>query len=336
MRVNKNARQCLLSFQRVVAFFCVLLLFSFIGIATLFTSTIYASGAKSIQAASTAAVPVDTGTPTNTPTSSPTDTPTPLPTDTPIPPPTNTPIPPPTNTPVPPPTNTPIPPPTNTPDPRPPTTPLTPTSTSAAVAPVGTPPGAPSRPTTPGPITPSAQATGSTGGAVLPPTLTGTTMSPTAITQDHSTAQDAAGKNSLSTSAVLVVGALGLIATALLAGFAWRRRQESHAQQKKQSQQVVAPVYSAVPNNDFVTNYAQYVQNASSVVEPPASPDDKPPAQENGVYEEPARVPDTPIPPPGMVNNAVDPFLEAMMRQAQMGLFAVPGKEENRLHSESY
>lgn len=295
----------------------MLLLFAFIGIATLFTSTIYASDAKSIQATGMAAVPADTGTPTDTP------IPPPPPTDTPVPPPTNTPVPPP------PPTNTPVPRPTSSGGP--PTTPLTPTSTSAAVAPVGTPPGASSRPTTPGPITPSAQATSSTGGAVLPPTLTGTTISATATTQEYSTAQDAAGKNSLSTSAVLVVGALGLIATALLAGFAWRRRQENHAQQKKQRQQVIAPVYSAVPNNDFVTNYAQYVQNASSVFESPASPDDRPHAQENGVYEEPARVPGTPIPPPGVVNNAVDPFLEAMMRQAQMGLFAVPGKEESSL-----
>jgi len=258
-------------------------------------------------------------TPTDTPIiPTPTNTPiVPTPTDTPIPPtPTATPIvPTPTDTPTPPPTSTPVPTatattaPTNTPTvPRITPTPIVkPTSTSAA----GFPPGGKTQQTTPTPTPSRPTVTGTPSSAGLPPGTTDVVASPTTATNTVLGGATITAQNNgnilLPSVPEIAIGSSVVGAATLMGWYVWRRRQGGllSAEHTAQSLQ------SSMP-------YAQPTQTGGGIGT----------VRENGShYQQGWMVPETPLSQHIPMGDA-DTSLETIMRQAQMGLFALPNKEE--------
>ena len=239
----------------------------------------------------------------------------PTPTDTPIiPTPTDTPIiPTPTDTPIPTATMAPTSTPTIQPTPKAtPTTITKPTSTSVAgVVPPKATPGS-----TPTPTPPILTVKGTPSSAGLPPRTTNVVSSPTAGTNTTYgsaaiTAQDN-GKMLLPTTPELAIGSSVLGAAALLGWYVWRRRQGS----------VLPYSLAQTAQSNIASSYDQPIQARANMGM----------VQERGARYQPepgnqGMIPETPLPQQALLSNA-DMSLETIMRQAQMGLFALPNKEE--------
>ncbi len=330
MRARNNAGKRLLALQRGIALFCILILFVFIGLLfsvspRTYAHSVYTSIGNVAARRKRTPIPLPTLTfilPTPTTPIFPTPTNTPI-----FPTPTNTPIfPTPTDTPIlPTPTNTPIPTattaPTNTPTVRAtPTVVVKPTSTSAAgILPPNATPGGTLPKTTPTPTPPILTVTGTPSRAGLPPGTTNVVSSPTVGTNTTYgsaaiTTQDN-GKALLPTAPELVIGSSVLAAAALLGWYVWRRRQGnllSAAYPLAQTPQ--SNIASPMP-------YDQTIQARGTI---PIVQEQRPRYQPDIMNE---MVPETPVPLQALMSNA-DMSLETIMRQAQMGLFALPNQEE--------
>ncbi len=327
----------MLALQRGIALFCILILFVFIGLLfsvspKTYAHSVYTSIGNVAARRKRTPIPLPTltfilPTPTTPIFPTPTDTPIfPTPTDTPIfPTPTDTPIfPTPTDTPIiPTPTNTPIPTatmaPTNTPTVR--TTPtivVKPTSTSAAgVLPPHSTPGGTLPRTTPTPTPPILTVTGTPSSAGLLPGTTNVVSSPTVGTNTTYgsatiTTQDN-GKALLPTAPELVIGSSVLAAAALLGWYVWRRKQENLL--------LAGYPLAQTSQSNIASPYDQTMQARGTMGM----------VQEQGQHYQPGimneMVPETPVPLQALMSNA-DMSLETIMRQAQMGLFALPNQEE--------
>ena len=356
VRMQNDAGQRLLALQRAFALFCVLLLFMFVGIVFLLSSKAYASGIvvrglteNMRHLANTPIVPTPTDTPLPTSTSTlvptptntpiiptptntpiiptPTNTPIiPTPTNTPIiPTPTNTPLPAPTNTPLPTPTNTPLPAPTNTPLPSktPGTTPTTvakPTSTSAAGVPLGggTLGGSPQQKTP----TPTPSPSNKPSGAGLPPNATNAVSTPTASTSSTYSSTTVAAQNNGKflppTMPEITFGSSVLGALAIVGGVVWRRRKETPM---PSAENQLAQTQAAFGGASIAYAQTAYPVGSAGIVR-----EDRASYQEDTTARGMERLPETPLPHQAIMDS-LEPSLETIMEQAQMGLFALPDKD---------
>ena len=321
MRARNNAGQRLLALQRGIALFCILILFVFIGLLfsvspKTYAHSVYNSIGNVAARRKRTPIPLPTltfilPTPTTPISPTPTDTPIlPTPTDTPI-------LPTPTNTPIPTATTAP----TNTPIVRTtPTTVVKPTSTSAAgLPPPHATPGGTLPRTTPTPTPPILTVTGTPSSAGLPPGTTNVVTSPTVGTNTTYgsatiTTQDN-GNALLPTAPELAIGSSVLAAAALLGWYIWRRRQEN----------LLPAAYplAQTPQSNIASPmpYDQTIQARGTI---PIVQEQRPRYQPDIMNE---MVPETPVPLQALMSNA-DMSLETIMRQAQMGLFALPNREE--------
>ena len=118
----------------------------------------------------------------------------------------------------------------------------------------------------------------------------------------------------LPTAPELVLGSSVLAAAALLGWYVWRRRQGS----------LLLAGYSPAqtPQSNLTSPYAQTLQARDNIGM----------VQEHRSHYQPdtmnqGMVMETSLPQQVLLSNA-DTSLESIMRQAQMGLFALPNKEE--------
>ncbi|GAC1566113.1 MAG: hypothetical protein NVS2B2_38430 [Ktedonobacteraceae bacterium] len=173
-------------------------------------------------------------------------------------------------------------------------------------------------PTTPTPSMLKVTATQSSSG--LPPAPTNVVSSPTTNTPYDSaatTTQDN-GKMLMPTAPEIAIGSSVLGVAALLGWFFWRRRQSGVLSADSDyllAQSSQASTSSSMP-------YTQITQAGENIGM----------AHENGLgYQQSSAnqgmVSDSPLSPQVLWSNA-DASLETIMRQAQMGLFALPNKEE--------
>ncbi len=329
MQTRRSAKQWGKAFKRGVVLFCVLLLFFCIGIVFSLTATTYAHGSNAVLPAdmSPTTVPTDPATtvPTTVPTTAPTVVPTTAPTSVPTAAPTAPPTPPRTNPTPPPPVPTAttiaggLPPPANNPTPQPTmgaTTSPTPTVHKTA---------------TPITSSPTAAAT-TTVSSVVPGTNTTSTPSQ----------QGTNNAISLPQIASIGGGAL-LLASVLFVGLSWRQRrmqartgQVSFAQRSglyplegkamteplHQTPQLLMP--QAVPEGAFAasTPNSLPIQSTQRDIHQSLLREQVPAYQEaSPISMEMMQVAET-------SSQAPDSLLESMMRQAQMGLFALPNKTE--------
>lgn len=307
--------------------------------------------------------PTSLPSPTITPILTPTATPLPTPTNTPSPTPTNTPVP--TNTALPRPTGTPT---TQPNPPRAtPTTVLNPTSTSVggALPPGSTPSGNTTQQTTPTPSPTGAKLNGSglppTATDVVPSPTSNPYTTAAITTQDASTPI-------LSKQTGLIIGALLLLGAAVLSVVLWRQRQVNLARQANLQQQargyqtwqipqfahedvtaifgyqteppseglMMLPAYSVPPAmmRDMQRDSGMAAPSNDSLMQTMRMGDSTEMVSEAGQWyqgeqenQEMVQLPVTPLPPQEMTHT-IDSSLETVMRQAQMGLFALPDKEE--------
>ncbi|GAC1392720.1 MAG: hypothetical protein NVSMB38_17250 [Ktedonobacteraceae bacterium] len=84
----------------------------------------------------------------------------------------------------------------------------------------------------------------------------------------------------------------------------------------------------AIVNQASDASLMPYAQVPQAVSHAGMVRETKPHYQEVKIKQEMARMRETPIPPQETMNS-MDPLLENAMRQAQVGLFAIPGKEEH-------
>ncbi len=330
MQTQRNAKQRGKVFQRSVILLCVLLLLFCVSIVFFLTAKTYASGSNTVRPADMSPTTVPTDPPTPVPTTVPTTAPTPVPTTAPTAVPTTAPTVQPTQ-------------------PKPnPTAPPQPVPTATTIA-GGLPPPAnnPPQPTT-GPTaspTPTAQKTATPVTASSTPAATTTVSSVISGATTTSTPSQQSANNAISLPQIASIGGGALLlSSALFLGLAWRQRrmqrssgQASFAQRSglypRQGRTETEPLYQAlqplmsqpVPEmalaastpNSAPMRYAQATQvNMSPLPEatPTYSEASPVPMEELQVAETPSQAPDS--------------LLEAMMRQAQIGLFALPNKTE--------
>ncbi len=192
-----------------------------------------------------------------------------------------------------------------------PTTIIQPTSTSATGI---LPPGGNIQQTMPTPTPTWKSAGGTSNGASLPPATptvvpSPTTVANTAYNSPTITGQDN-GKMLMPTTPEIAIGSSVLGAAALLGWYVWRRRQGGLSDninpiaQTFQSNMTYAQPTLATNSVGMVQEQGAYYQAGNGWLQPEASPT-----------------------PQVLISNA-DASLEAIMRQAQLGLFALPNKEE--------
>jgi len=136
----------------------------------------------------------------------------------------------------------------------------------------------------------------------------------------------------LPTAPELAIGSSVLAAAALLGWYIWRRRQGSMVPAGYAARTPQLNIASTMPyaqtgqvmgNMGMMQEQGQYYQpetmNQGRVPETPL------PQHMNQINQR--MVPETPLPPQSLMNTT-DTSLETIMRQAQMGLFALPNQEE--------
>lgn len=303
MRAQNDAGQRLSALQRVTALFCILVLFTFVGIVLFLTPKVYAHAAvlNYVKGKPLPTATIPTTVPTAIPTTIPTIVPTIIPTAIPTTVPTAIPTAKPTIQPT---------------VPRPtPTVVIKPTSTSAAGV---QPPGGSTQQPTPT-LTPSpSRMTATPSSSGLPPAITDVVPSPTANTYSSViTAQDN-GKLILPTVPEIALGSSILGAGALLAWFLWRRKHgellPANGYSASQGEMAHSSASSGMP-------YAQAtlaVGNIGGMLRESRSSYREDAIQQGMVYSTEPMFP----------QQADASSLETIMRQAHEGLFALPDKEE--------
>ena len=328
MQTRRSAKQWGKVFKRSVVLLCVLLLFFCVGMVFFLTATTYASGSNAIRPTDMSPTTIPTDPPTTVPTTVPTTIPTVAPTTAPTSMPTTAPTAQPTTprtNPTPPP---PVPtatmvvggllPPANNPTPQP--------TMGAATSPTAT---------IHKTATPSASPTAAA-------TTTMSSVVPGANTTSTPSQQGTNSAISLPQIASIGVGGV-LLASVLFIGLVWRQRrmqlrsgQPGFAQRSGlyplQGKAVTEPLHQApqplmqqaVPEMAFAASTPNSLPIQYAQTNTPQSLL----REQEPVYQEASPVPMEMMQVAETSAQAPAQLLESMMRQAQMGLFALPNKTE--------
>ncbi len=200
-----------------------------------------------------------------------------------------------------------------------PTTVAKPTSTSAAGVPVGggTLGGSPQQKTP----TPTPSPSNKPSGAGLPPPNTvGAVSSPTASTYSSSTTVSAQNNGKLlpPTMPEIAFGSSVLGAVTIVGGVVWRRRKETPM---PSAENQLAQTQAAFGGASLAYAQTAYPAGSAGIVR-----EDSASYQENTTARGMERLPETPLPHQAIMDS-LEPSLETIMEQAQMGLFALPDKD---------
>ncbi len=341
MHTRHKARQRGAIVQKVFVSFCLLLLFACLGTVLFVTSKTHAQDATQRPARDHVMQPTDlspTIVPTIAPTIAPTNAPTVAPTIAPTAAPTIAPTAPKTvPTPAPPVISTAtsvagVPPPVGNPTTQPTAIPMvSPTATAKETA-------------TPSTAKPTPVATNSVSSSVTNPNSSSIT-----IQQDATkTFTGGATKTFTILQVALIIGAAIIIGTVLSLGLVWQQQRANDAAQidaqqqatpfQQQGKVVTEPLYQEpqpmvlhtiqealpLPVIPYSTSHTQYAQPTQVAANQSLIREQKLSYQENSPT---MQVAETPILPQKTTSEA-DSLLESMMRQAQMGIFALPDKTE--------